>query len=365
MSKSIYKKYNYVYLITEISTGMKYIGSRGTNKKDTMSDLKSYQSSSLDAEFIQKQKDNPDDFKYEILSYHETRDEATLEESRLHFLYDVKNNSNYYNQVNQTPTGFSTAGKTAVKDIKNDTTMLVSINDPLYLSGKLVGICKNKINVIDQSGKCIQINKSEMCDKYHHINENKVTVKDKCNNILKVGIDDPRYLSGELVHINTGKVTVKDKNNNTLQVDIDDHRYLSGELISITVGKVPVKDKSGNKYLVDVDDPRYLSGELIHINTGKVTVQDKDGNTFQVSKDDPRYLSGELISHAIGLISVRDKSGNTFQVSKDDHRYLSGELVGVNAGKIWINDGNINKRIYISESIPDGFVKGRIKKEVA
>ena len=26
-------------------------------------------------------------------SYHETRDEATLEESRLHFLYDVKNNS--------------------------------------------------------------------------------------------------------------------------------------------------------------------------------------------------------------------------------------------------------------------------------
>jgi hypothetical protein len=42
---------------------------------------------------------------------------------------------------------------------------------------------------------------------------------------------------------------------------------------------------------------------------------------------------------------------------------LSGELVGVNAGKIWINDGNINKRIYISESIPDGWVKGMLKKK--
>ena len=51
--------------------------------------------------------------------------------------------------------------------------------------------------------------------------------------------------------------------------------------------------------MISIDDPRYLSGELVGImkgtkhpgvNQGKVVVKDKDGNTMSVSVDDKRYL---------------------------------------------------------------------------
>lgn len=41
-----------------------------------------------------------------ILSTHSTREEALLEEIRLHSLYDVRNNPEYYNQCNSTSTKF-------------------------------------------------------------------------------------------------------------------------------------------------------------------------------------------------------------------------------------------------------------------
>ena len=90
-------KFNFVYQITEISTGIKYIGSHGTAKSDPLKDLKKYKSSTKDIWFELNQINNPLNYWYEILSYHSTRDEATLEESRLHFLYDVKCNPKYPN----------------------------------------------------------------------------------------------------------------------------------------------------------------------------------------------------------------------------------------------------------------------------
>ncbi len=38
-------KYNFVYQITELSTGIKYIGSHGTEKSNPLKDLKKYKSS--------------------------------------------------------------------------------------------------------------------------------------------------------------------------------------------------------------------------------------------------------------------------------------------------------------------------------
>lgn len=162
-------KFNFVYQITEISTGMKYIGSHGTKKADPLKALKKYKSTTKDKCFKLNQELNPLNYHYEILSYHSTRDEATLEESRLHFLYDVKTNPKYYNKSNQTANGFSTAGK--------------------------------------------------------------VVTKDECGNIHFVSCDDPRYLSGELISISHGMIVAKDIYNNCYQVSIDDPRYLSGELV--------------------------------------------------------------------------------------------------------------------------------------
>lgn len=237
MSITIYKKYNYVYLITEISSGLKYIGVRSCDV-DPTNDLKLYKSSSRNKEFLQRQKEFPNDYKYEILSFHDTREDASNEEIRLHELYNVAINPTFINNAKQTSTKFDTTGK--------------------------------------------------------------VTVKDEHGNTMQVSKLDPRYISGELVHIFTGTTTVKDIDGNLYQVSLDDPRYLSGELVHINTNKVPVKDKNNKKYLVDKSDPRYLSGELISIFCGKVVVKDKDGNTMQVNVNDPRYLSGELVNVCVG-----------------------------------------------------------------
>ena len=50
-------------------------------------------------------------------------------------------------------------------------------------------------------------------------------------------------------------------------------------------------------------------------------------------------------------------------VSINNPLYLSGKLVGVNTGKITINNGTNNKFIYKDDPIPDGWVKGMLKKK--
>ena len=190
-----------------------------------------------------------------------------------------------------------------------------------------------------------------------------------------------------------GMVTVKDVDGNSFNVFLDDPRYLSGELVGITKETVTVKDVNGNTMKVFKNDPRYLSGELVHHCKGMVNVKDVDGNIMKVSKDNPRYLSGELISANKNIITVKDKYGNTIKVSKDDPRYLSGELVGTmknrkhseetkkkiskansilqkgnknsQFGTCWITKDDQNKKINKEELqsyIDNGWIKGRKMK---
>lgn len=89
------KMNHYVYQIT-YNTGKKYIGVRSCNctiEEDT------YMGSAfhLPPNLIGCK---------EILSTHTTREEAMFEEIRLHALYDVKNNPDFYNQCNATSTKF-------------------------------------------------------------------------------------------------------------------------------------------------------------------------------------------------------------------------------------------------------------------
>ena len=145
--------------------------------------------------------------------------------------------------------------------------------------------------------------------------------------------------NGSKSFISKGLVVVKDKEGKTFQISIDDPRYLSGELVYINVGKVVVKDKEGKTFQISIDDPRYISGELVSVTKGKVTVKDNDGNKFQVYKDDPRYLSRELVGVSknlpinVGTVSVKDSSGSTFRVSTKDPRFISGELQHTSVGK--------------------------------
>ena len=339
MSNTIYKtkkqQFHYTYQITELSSNKKYIGVR-TSNIDPIYDIGvKYFSSSIDKSFKDRQKQNPADYKYEVLSIHETREDASSEEARLHELYNVARSNDFYNKHNSATNIFDTLNKMVAKDASGNT-FKVNLDDTRYLSGELVALSKGQ-----------------------------VTVKDSNGNTSRVSIDDARYLSGELVHHCKDQVTVKDKEGNTFNVDKDDPRYLSGELVHITKGQVTVKDKDGKIIAIQVDDPRYLSGELVHITKGQVTVKDSDGNIFNVDKNDPRFLSGELIHIAKGLVLVKDKEGNTFKVSKSDPRFLSGELIGLGKGKTVINNGAIHRMIEKDVEIPEGWTRGYVKRKKA
>lgn len=66
-------------------------------------------------------------------------------------------------------------------------------------------------------------------------------------------------------------------------------------------GSVVVKDNKGNTLAVKIDDPRYVSGELVHIATGTIKARTISGNVVTVSINDPRLSSGELVSMHKGM----------------------------------------------------------------
>jgi len=393
--------------------------------------------------------DKKEDYKVKILKVFNNPADKIIYESFLHQYFDAKRHTKFWNESNQTPFGFDTTGKVSVRD-KEGNIFSVSIDDPRYLSGELVGTSKDIIQIVDIYGFSEYIHKNnfdektmkfkkddfilvqskkenefifidkeeyyknkELYKKIHikpykkinvYINGIKRTISEKdyskytdiflANEVIKVmdkeenesyiSRHDPRYgvslfnvQKGKKVDndVNKGKVVVKDKEGNTFRVDINDPRYLSGELVVIASNTITVKDKNGNTFRVSIDDPRYLSGELVGINKGKVVVKDKDNNTFIVDMDHPLYLSGELVhinknripwnkgktniyseevtakirEKSKNKVVVKDANGNTLKVDIDDPRYLSGELVGVTKGLFTVYDILLDKNIQVNK----------------
>jgi len=105
------KKNHYTYLIVNIYSYFprKYIGTRSTDL-EPLEDLGVIYFSSTKQPFIQEQKDYPERFEYYILGVFDTREEAMQLEIKLHALYNVKVNPDYYNKCNATSTGFDITG---------------------------------------------------------------------------------------------------------------------------------------------------------------------------------------------------------------------------------------------------------------
>ena len=341
MSNTIYTdvkaiKFHYTYLITELNTNKKYIGVRSSDVAPSEDLGIKYFSSSSNDEFKRNQKNNPLNYKYEVLNIFNDRKSANEEEIRLHTLYSVDKREDFINLVVSNSTGFNPVDYITVKD-NAGLICSMKIDDPRYLSGEFVGLAKGMIVVKDKLGKTYQ-----------------------------VSVNDPRYLSGELVATLKDMVMVKDNKGNIYQVSINDHRFLSGEFVGINKNMAVVIDNLGNKFKVSVDDPRYLSGEFVGHTKGYSTYKDANGNKVYTHKNDIRVKSGELVGLYAGLVNVKDNLGNRFKVSIDDPRYLSGELVNVLVKyKISIN-GKIYPSIkFASNSLSIGVnvIKNRIKKE--
>jgi hypothetical protein len=104
-------KHHYVYRITNTKEQKHYYGVRSSKVEPKLDLGIKYFSSSRDKDFIKEQKVNKDIFKYKIVKIFKSRKEAIEHEIILHKKFDVKSHKHFYNESNQTSTGFDTSGK--------------------------------------------------------------------------------------------------------------------------------------------------------------------------------------------------------------------------------------------------------------
>lgn len=105
---------------------------------------------------------------------------------------------------------------------------------------------------------------------------------------------------------------------------------------SIKKNTAVVKDSNGNTFSVSINDPRFISGELVGCNKnsskisesskqnmiGKVIAKTKDGSILKVEADDPRFKTGELCGIRKGLPGVISHSKKIYVRCA-----ISGELL--------------------------------------
>lgn len=142
-------KYHYTYRITNIKERMYYYGVHSCNclpKEDI--GVKYWSTSKRDG-FVEHQKKNPEQYKYKIIKIFSTRVEAVEHEMFLHKKFDVKIHEKFYNNANQTSTGFDTTGMVSCVD-KDGNKYYVSNKDHRFLSGELISTSKGRSK--DNSG---------------------------------------------------------------------------------------------------------------------------------------------------------------------------------------------------------------------
>lgn len=106
------KKFHYVYRITNTKLNKHYYGVRSSNIEPSKDLGIKYFSSSSDHEFMNDQKNNPQDYKYKIISIFDSREEAIKLEIKLHAKFNVGINESFYNKSKQTSTKYDTTGTT-------------------------------------------------------------------------------------------------------------------------------------------------------------------------------------------------------------------------------------------------------------
>ena len=225
------KKYHYFYKITNLINGKYYYGIHSTNNLND-----GYMGSGT---YLHKayKKYGIENFYKEILKYFDNRNELVKYEEEIVNEIVVKDNQSYNISIGGET--FNTLYTISVKD-KNGNTFRCKLNDPKYISGEYVGVCKGLVNVID-----IRDN-----------SEHKIT-KDEL-------LSNPNYKSQI-----EGKIRVIDENQNEKFITLDEFYNNKSKYQAWAKNKILVKDKSGKCFMVNINDERYISGELKPILCGK------------------------------------------------------------------------------------------------
>jgi len=212
-------KYYTIYKITNKVNHKIYIGA---HKTSNLEDGYMGSGSAIKYAIIKYGKNN---FKKEIIDYCKTSDEMYLMEQKLVTKAFIKLSTNYnlkeggeggWDYINSLPS--NNIGKVVVID-EDGLPIQINTDDKRYLSGKLKSVNVDKVVAKNSLGKTIIVTQKEF---------------DKDSNLVGIG-----------KNIKTSKEGCK---------NISEGKK----------GTVPVKDKDGNRFQVSINDPRYLSGELVH-----------------------------------------------------------------------------------------------------
>lgn len=111
------KVYHYVYRITNTVENKHYYGKR-SSKIEPIKDIGiRYFSSSRDKTFIKDQKENPQNYRYKVVSVHTSSEKALLKEIKLHSKFSVGKNPYFYNKALQTSRKFLNVGGYTLTDV--------------------------------------------------------------------------------------------------------------------------------------------------------------------------------------------------------------------------------------------------------
>ena len=165
---------HYTYRITNIIDRKHYYGVRSADNPYMDLGIK-YFSSSRDSKFIDEQKNNPENFRYKVVSIYDNREEAMDKEIRLHSKFNVSNNPHFYNRCNATTSGFSVLGNKHTKESLLKISAAGRRPCKTTAKEKISKANKNQFNSLETRKKKSEANKGILANKFkgYYIYKNK------------------------------------------------------------------------------------------------------------------------------------------------------------------------------------------------
>lgn len=315
------KKYHYVYRITNIIQNRHYIGVHSSNI-DPYKDFGIKYKSSGNSSFIKHQKENPEQYIYQILEFFDTRKIAMDYERFLHIQYDVGKNPNFYNGRIQASSNWDTFGKIKLN------------NGDKEIFSKLEDIEIHKSNGFTEG--CLPMQEIQKF-KLSLAHSGKILTEEHKENISKStkGTTKSETMKCRLSETRKGMIYI---NNNSIEKIIPSFELYEYIEEGWNEGKLPMPEHHKEAISKGSIGKSGTITSKIRINNGEIE----------------KFILKDELEYYTSLGWLKGNNSNRKAVDYSNRK-------GTTSGKIGINNGVNNKFILESELsnyLSDGWYKG-------
>ncbi len=280
---------HYTYNIKNVLIDKRYIGRRQCEGQPNKDIGVKYFSSSQDKEFIQDQKDNPQNYTYEVLEEFNTLEEAAAHEEYLHKYYNVRANSKFYNRSNAA-SRFDATGMVPAIDIRTGKGTHIP-KEEYYSNDNYKTFTKGKVVIHDkETGEKSRISRTEFISNDNFVGNT--------------------YGKAVALNIETGKILQVTK------YELADNP----KLVSIIKDKVNCKNiKTGENTQVSSTEFN-TNPDLVGSCEGTVSaVSIKTGNSIKVTQNE-FDTNPDLVGSTKGFLYAKDMRNNIkVRIPKEDY----------------------------------------------